>query len=251
MPDQSREQQEPFSPMTLPTFALIAATILVAAFVQGSTGLGFALISAPVIGMVQPLLLPVFLLVQMIPLNGYISWRERHAMDKSGVTWISAGRAVGTFGGLGILFLVTAHQMSLLIGISTVLAAVATLLAPSFQPGRAAYVSAGLVTGVTETSTGIGGPPLALVYQHRPGPVLRSTVASCFVIGEVISLAILGLSGKVSQHQILTALALLPAVVLGALLSRMVHHRLDGKIVRYIVLGFAIVSGIAVTVQAL
>jgi uncharacterized membrane protein YfcA len=81
--------------------------------------------------------------------------------------------------------------------------------------------------------------------------VLRATVASCFVIGEVISLAILGLSGKVSQHQILTALALLPAVVLGAFLSRMVHHRLDGMFMRYVVLGFAIVSGIAVTVQAL
>jgi uncharacterized membrane protein YfcA len=172
-------------------------------------------------------------------------------VDQSGVTWISAGRAVGTFGGLGILLLVTAPQMSLLIGISTVLAAVVTLLAPSFQPGRAAYLTAGLVTGVTETSTGIGGPPLALVYQHRPGPVLRATVASCFVIGEVISLAILGLSGKVSQHQILTALALLPAVVLGAFLSRMVHHRLDGMFMRYVVLGFAIVSGIAVTVQAL
>jgi hypothetical protein len=29
-----------------------------------------------------------------------------------------------------------------------------------------------------------------------------------------------------------------------------VHHRLDGRIMRYVVLGFALVSGIVVTVQA-
>ena len=120
------------------TYAPIGLAVLVAAFVQGSTGLGFALISGPVIGMIQPRLLPVFLLIQMIPLNGYVTWRERHALDVPGTTWISLGRFVGTFGGLGVLFLVTEQQLNLLVGISTVLAVLTTLLAPSFQPGRGA-----------------------------------------------------------------------------------------------------------------
>jgi len=29
-----------------------------------------------------------------------------------------------------------------------------------------------------------------------------------------------------------------------------VHHRLEGKLMRYLILGFALVSGIVVTVQA-
>ena len=232
------------------TYVLIGLTVLIAAFVQGSTGLGFALISGPVIGMVQPRLLPVFLLIQMIPLNGYVTWRERHALDGTGTTWISLGRFVGTFGGLGVLFLVTEQQLSLLIGISTVLAVLVTLLAPSFEPGKRAFLAAGLVTGVTETSTGIGGPPLALVYQHRPAPVLRSTVAACFLIGEVISLVILQMSDSISADQLRTAVLLLPAVIVGALLSRLVHHRLDGRLMRHLVLGFALVSGVVVTVQA-
>jgi uncharacterized protein len=232
------------------TYVLIGATVLIAAFVQGSTGLGFALISGPVIGMVEPRLLPVFLLVQMIPLNGYVTWRERHALDGAGTTWISIGRFVGTFGGLGVLFLVTEQQLSLLICVSTVLAVLMTVLAPSFEPGRGAFLTAGLVTGVTETSTGVGGPPLALVYQHRPAPVLRSSVAACFLIGEVISVVILAVSGNISPDQLRTAFLLLPAVVVGALLSRLVHHRLDGRTMRYLVLGFALVSGAVVTVQA-
>jgi uncharacterized membrane protein YfcA len=103
---------------------------------------------------------------------------------------------------------------------------------------------------VTETSTGVGGPPLALVYQHRPAPVLRSSVAACFLIGEVISLVILAVSGSIRLDQLRTAFLLLPAVVVGALASRLVHHRLDGKVMRYLVLGFALVSGAVVTVQA-
>lgn len=232
------------------TYALIGAAVLVAAFVQGSTGLGFALITGPVVGMIEPGLLPVFLLIQMIPLNGYVAWRERHALDVAGTTWISLGRFVGTFGGLWVLFLVTERQLGLLIGVSTVLAVLATRLAPSFEPGKGAFLTAGLVTGVTETSTGVGGPPLALVYQHRPAPVLRSTIAACFLIGEVVSLAVLTLSGKITPDQVRAAFLLLPAVIIGAGLSRLVHHRLDGPLLRHLVLGFALVSGV-VTVQAL
>ena len=232
-------------------YAFMALTVLVGAFVQGSTGLGFALISGPVIGMVAPRLLPVFLLIQMIPLNGYVTWRERHALDGAGTTWISLGRLAGTFGGLGVLILVSEQQLSLLVGVSTVLAVLMTLLAPSFEPGKWAFLTAGLVTGVTETSTGVGGPPLALVYQHRPAAVLRSTVAACFLIGELISLVVLAVSDSISSDQLQTAFLLLPAVIVGALLSRLVHHRLDGRMMRYLVLGFGLVAGVVGTVRAL
>ena len=145
------------------TYALLGVTVLIAALVQGATGLGFALISGPVVGIVSPRLLPVFLLVQMIPLNGYVAWRERHALDGAGTTWISVGRFVGTFGGLGVL----------------------------------------------------------------------------------------AVSDSIGRDQLRTAFLLLPAVLVGALLSRLVHHRLDGRMMRYLVLGFALVSGIVVTVRAL
>ncbi|MBV9921100.1 MAG: sulfite exporter TauE/SafE family protein, partial [Pseudonocardia sp.] len=118
------------------------------------------------------------------------------------------------------------------------------------RAGQGRLPHRGLITGVTETSTGVGGPPLALVYQHRPAPVLRSTVAACFLVGEVISLAMLAVSDKVSADQVRSAVLLLPAVIVGALLSRLVHHRLGGRLMRYVVLGFALVAGVVITAQA-
>lgn len=48
----------------------------------------------------------------------------------------------------------------------------------------------------------------------------------------------------------MTTAWMLPFLAVGSFLSRYVHHRLDGPVLRYIVLGFAIVSGIIVIVQA-
>jgi uncharacterized protein len=220
-----------------------ALVVALAALVQGSTGLGFALIVGPVVGIFEPVLLPVLLLVLMIPLNLYVAWREREHVDGRGASWITVGRVAGALGGLWVLTAVPVSRLSLLIGISTVVAALAALVAPTFRPGRLAFVAAGLFTGVTETSTGIGGPPLALVYQHRPAPVLRSTVALCFVVGEALSLALLAANGQVHARQLHTALLLVPALGLGALASRWVHHRVDGPAMRVIVLTFALVSG--------
>jgi uncharacterized protein len=61
---------------------------------------------------------------------------------------------------------------------------------------------------------------------------------------------LLAVTDSVSRDQLRVAFLLLPAVVVGALLSRLVHHRLDGRVVRYLVLGFALVSGVVVTVRA-
>ncbi|MER1939872.1 sulfite exporter TauE/SafE family protein [Castellaniella sp. FW104-16D08] len=231
-------------------FMLIGLAVFTAAFAQGSSGMGFAMLSAPIVTLFAPGLIPVMLLVLMIPLNAYVGWRERAAIDWRGVKLISIGRFAGTFLGLWILLVVNLHQLSLLIGWSTLIAAIVALLSPSFDLGKKGLGLVGLITGITETSTGVGGPPLALAYQHKSGSVLRSTVALCFLVGEVISIVVLAIGGKVDAHTLLVSLQMLPFLVLGSYASKFVHHRLDGPLLRYLVLGFSSVSGIVVILQA-
>ncbi|MFD5567613.1 sulfite exporter TauE/SafE family protein [Streptomyces cadmiisoli] len=226
------------------TLAVLAVTVAVAAFVQGSSGLGFALIVAPVAGILDPGLVPVFVLASMIPLNAYVAWREREALDLRGAAWITGARLAATPGGLALLWLIPERDLGLFVGMATVLAAVVSLAAPAFSPGRAAYLGAGAVTGLTETATGVGGPPLALVYQHRPPAELRSTVAACFLVGEIASLALLHATGRAEAGNLGSAALLLPATAVGAWLSRLTHHRLDARRMRLFVLVFALISGL-------
>ncbi|ANJ11134.1 sulfite exporter TauE/SafE family protein [Streptomyces parvulus] len=230
--------------MSWPALAALAATVVVAAFVQGSSGLGFALVVAPVAGFLAPGLVPVFVLAAMIPLNLYVAWRERASLDLRGAGWITGARLAATPAGLALLWLIPERSLGVFVGGATLLAAVVSLAAPVFTPGRAAYVGAGAVTGLTETATGVGGPPLALVYQHRSPSELRSTVAACFLVGEVASLALLFATGKAEAAQLGWAVAVLPAIALGAWLSHLVHHRLDARRMRLCVLVFALVSGV-------
>jgi len=236
--------------LDLPALLLLSVVVFAAAFVQGATGVGFALIAAPVLGILQPTLLPVCLLVLMLPLNAFVAWRERDAIDRSGASWITGGRLLGTFAGLWVLVVLTVHQLALFVGLSTIAAALVTLVMPAFAPGRKAFVATGLVTGITETATGIGGPPLALIYQHQKAQVMRSTIAVCFLVGELISLAVLMAAGRVQGAQLLAAMLLLPALLLGVTSSRLAHRYFDGSLLRWFVQIFAIASGMVLVWRA-
>ncbi|MFI5972454.1 sulfite exporter TauE/SafE family protein [Streptomyces sp. NPDC051452] len=226
------------------TLAVLAVTVAAAAFVQGVSGLGFALIVAPVAGLLDPGLLPVFVLTAMIPLNLYVAWRERHSLDLRGARWITAARLAATPAGLVLLWAIPEGDLGAVVGAATVLAAIVSLVMPSFTPGPGAYVGAGVVTGLTETATGVGGPPLALVYQHRPAGELRATVAVCFLVGEVASLCLLFGAGRGRPADMGWAVLLLPALAGGAWLSRLVHQRVEAGRMRAFVLVFALVSGV-------
>ena len=230
--------------MSWQTLVLASAIVVVASFIQGSTGVGFALLVAPVLGLLAPALLPVAVLVLMLPLNAYIAWRERAALDFPSGGWISLGRLAGTFGGLWVLVALSARQLNLLIGWSTLAAVLATLVMPVFRARPAAFVTAGLITGVTETATGIGGPPLALVYQHHPVATMRSTIALCFLVGELMSLGFLWHAGRIGAEQLMGAAQLLPALAVGAFASVLVHHKVNSRALRTFVMVFSIASAL-------
>lgn len=236
--------------MTLGTWAILSLAVLVAAFVQGSSGLGFALITTPVIGLTDPGLVPVTTLLLMIPLNAYVAWRERGHIDRHGARWICLGRVPGTVPGLVLLAIIPLAHINLLVGVATVLAAVATLMAPAFSPKRGAFVAAGTITGVVETATGVGGPPYALVYQHHSAPVMRATVAFCFLVGELASLLVIAATGRMHSDQLTAALWLAPALVVGSVVSNLVHGKVRGPRVRIGIIAFSIVSGVTLLLKA-
>ncbi|MDB5896721.1 MAG: hypothetical protein JWP22_1109 [Ramlibacter sp.] len=236
--------------MTPDHLVILSVAVVFAAFVQGTIGVGFALIMAPLMGLLEPALLPVGVLALMLPLNLYVAMRERHAVDRTGASWITAGRVVGTAGGLWVLTALSASALGIFVGVSILAAVLATLAMPAFAPSRHALIGAGLVTGITETATGVGGPPLALVYQHQPPATMRATIAVCFLVGEVVSLVVLFLSGRVGAQQFIGAALLLPAVIVGAVLSRYMHLRVNGRFMRGFVLVFATVSAVVLLLRS-
>jgi hypothetical protein len=223
---------------------LIVLAVTAGGLLQGSTGVGFALVVSPVLAVLRPDLLPGCVLILMLPLNAYVAHREWRAIDWRGVSWITLGRCAGGVVGLSVLAVLSPAALRLFVGIATILTAFASMLSSRLTLRPTVLVGAGVITGVTETATGIGGPPLALVYQHQPGRVLRATLAVCFPLGQLLSLLLLAGSGRLSQGQLVTVVWLLPALTAGGLLSRWSHGRIDGRPMRLAMLAFALVSGV-------
>jgi uncharacterized membrane protein YfcA len=226
------------------TWSLIVVAVAAGGLIQGSTGVGFALVVSPVLALLAPELLPGCVLILMLPLNAYVARREWHAIDWRGVSWITLGRCAGGVAGLAVLALLSPSALRLFVGIATLLTAAGSMLSSNFQLRPTVFIGAGIITGITETATGIGGPPLALVYQHQPGRVLRATIAVCFLLGQLVSLLLLAINGRLDQQQFSAAIWLLPALAVGAIISRWSHGRVDGRPMRLAMLGFAIVSGV-------
>ena len=237
--------------MSLIAWGATAASVAVAAFIQGAIGVGFALIMAPVLAVTAPALLPGALLILMIPLNAYVAWRERTAIDRRGAAWVTLGRLVGTAPGGLVLTLLSPAALNAFIGATTIAAALATKFAPAFKPSAPTFVAAGLITGVTETATGVGGPPLALIYQHHAAATLRATIALCFLVGEIVSLVYLAFDARLGADHVLAAAYLAPFLAAGVVLSRLAHQRMDDALLRTFLLAFSIISGAFLIVRSL
>jgi uncharacterized membrane protein YfcA len=231
--------------VSLTVVAVLALAVACGALLQGSIGVGFALVVSPVMAVAAPSLLPGSVLILMLPLNAFVAWRERRWIDMTGTAWITFGRLGGAFAGLAVLTALPAGGLRVFIGFATILTVGASLMGGEFALTRPVFLGAGLITGITETATGVGGPPMALVYQYQEGSVLRATLAACFLIGEVVSLILLAVTGHLQSAQVETALWLLPALAIGALITRWFYGRLNGAPLRIAMLAFAMISGIA------
>ena len=75
----------------------------------------------------------------------------------------------------------TARELGVAIGVVVLVAVAVTWRAITVPVNRATLSAAGFASGITGTATSIGGPPIAIVYQHRPAREIRTTMAVYFL----------------------------------------------------------------------
>lgn len=233
-----------FSPHVLVIAWLVT---MVAAALQGTVGFGFALVSVPVLTVVDPSLTPIPQIIVTLPLTLYMAWRERGDLDVRGVGVVTLGRFPGV--ACGAWLLATASRR-VIDGIIATIALVAVLIIARARTVRrtlATQLVAGLFSGIGGTTSAIGGPPVALLYRDGSGPALRSTLAAIFSVGIVVTLSVLWATGQVHVHHARTAALLFPAVLVGTLVARPLSMRVEGEPLRRLVL---IVSALAAFVLA-
>lgn len=231
--------------------AVLAFVLVVGAAVQGLVGLGLGLVAAPVVTILDPALMPELMLVlaALLPLLTLVG--SHHDIDWRGLAWLLPARVPGTVVGVAFLAYFSDRYLGVAVGLMVLVAVVLSLTRVSVPVRPATLVAAGLVSGAAGTATSIGGPPVALLYQHRSSTQIRSTLAVMFTLGSAVSLVGLWLGGRFEERVLFLALLLTPCLAVGALLGIWVHGVVPDRGVRYGVLAVCAASAMVLLVRSL
>ncbi len=233
------------------TYAVIAVAVLVGATVQSAVGLGVGLVAAPVTALLEPDLMPGALLMVAVLMPCLTLVRDHHDIDWRGLGWSLPARLPGTLVGVWVVTTLTARELGIAIGIVVLVAVAVTWRAFEVPVNRATLSAAGFASGITGTATSIGGPPIAIVYQHRPAREIRTTMAVYFLVGAALSLVALLVTGDLTADQGLASLELLPFLALGTLLGAVARRSMPAHVVRPAVLLVSSASALVLLVKSL
>lgn len=217
--------------MDITTTVIIGmVVVLIAGFVSGLSGFGFALVGAP------PLLLlydpaAVVLFTKLLPLMTAViilvnTWDK---IDRRTVFGLLPAAILGAIAGLPLLTRVPAPLIALVAGVVVTGFALAVMRGwtPPGVTSAAATGTAGFTSGLLLTLTGQSGPPVILLLTGRgfaPQP-FRATAAGYFFLTNIIGLLVLVLGRAVDRADAMDALMLLPAAALGAIAGQFMSKR--------------------------
>lgn len=230
--------------MTVHEVVVVVAVVALGATLQGTVGFGMNVLAAPVVVQIEPDLVPGPLLLAALGLTSMAALRERTTLDLRGAGWIVAGRVPGSVLGAVAVAILSTRGLSLALAVVVLGAVVASASGVSVPQTRTTMASAGVVAGFSSTTTAVGGPPIALVLQSRPGPELRSTLGAIFGVGVVMSIATLALTGEFGTRDLELGAVVAPAAVAGFAVSGPLRPHVDRGRTRTAVL--AVSAGAAV-----
>jgi uncharacterized protein len=192
-----------------------------------------------------PMLLAAMLLVVLV------AFREREHIIARDVALGTAGRMLGTIPAALAIEALPAHIYDLAFAAIVLFGVVLSASGVHVARTGLNVVVAAILSGFAGTISSIGGPPMALVYQHERGPSVRGTMSSIFVAGTIIAIAGLWWAGRFGLVELALGAILTPAVMLGFAISRYTAVWLDRRHIRPAILAVSAASALVILARAL
>lgn len=225
--------------------------ILIGSFIQSAIGFGLAIVAAPLLFLISPNYVPGPIVIVVLFLSSINAYKYKATVSFRGLGYAFLGRIPGSILGGLLLYYVDAKLLSLWIGIVVLLAVGVSLLPFRIEPNNTRMTLAGFFSGLLGTSSGIGGPPMALLLQHQEANLIRANLSAFFVVSCLMSLAAQIPAGYMSMSHFYLSLPLLPASFIGYLVAMKVVDRINKETIRKVSLVVCTISGVAAIVLAL
>ena len=238
-------------PLTLSDTLIVCVIMTVGAMVHGSIGFGLALVVVPLLILINPIMVPGPVIFSVLILSILISYKNRDAIDLSGLRSAIIGRIPGAIAGATVIAVLPTTILSITLGGLVIVAVVISAIGFRIRPTSLNLFFTGILSGFMSATTSMGGPPMAMVYQHETAKRLRGTLGGFLLVGTVISLGALHIAGKFGRVELVVSITMLPGILLGFLISLDISRALDKRYFRPGILTFSFLMATIVIIKNL
>ena len=233
---------------------MVAVAVFAAITAYMVAGFGFALLAMPLMTFAIPVEEAVVVAVLLaIMSTGHQAITHRAHVRRPLATRLVLSSFAGMPLGLVILNVVEDQTLKLVLGVGVIVATALLVRDVTLEHvGPRLDYAMGFVSGVANSSIGTNGPPLVFDLQSRrlAPDEFRGTIATVFVLGNLFTLALFVVDGKVDTDGLRAAAVAFPAWLAGALVGRSLQPRVPAHLFRRLVLGLLLLTGVATIATA-
>lgn len=211
------------------TWLICAVALFVGCTIQASVGFGMALIAAPIIVMVAPEWIPYIMAIMAMTVSISTAWDQRRDIEWRKMTSPLLTRIPGTIVGTWLLTIMSVAFLQIAIAVMVLLTVFSSLWLKPFQSTNTSLGIAGFLSGITGTTTSIGGPPMALVMQHSEGATTRANLSIFFVYSCIISIIGYEIAGLMTAATWAVGISLTPMALLGFWAGKHLQKYVDNR----------------------
>ena len=232
-------------------FYIIFILIIFGAIAQSAIGLGFG-IPACFLVLLEPSMVPSCIILMGTFLafsNALLSLKDIIKVD---LIYAYFGRLIGSFMAMPLIFLTLGTKNYLIIfGTLLLVATYMSIKKWNIVANKKNITIAGTISGLMGTLTGIGGPPMALVYQNSSARKVVATLNMFFGVGALFSVILFVYYDLINLPEVMKSIYLSPALIIGTYIGRreMVKKFVD-KNLKNLIIAVCFVSAFVIILDA-
>lgn len=237
---------------SLDFYLIVLFLIILGAITQSAIGIGFG-IPAGILVLLEPSMVPscIILMGSFLALsNAMLSYKDIIKVD---LIYSFTGRVIGSILAMPLIFLTLGTDYYLIVfGVLLLIATYLSAKKWNIVATKKNITIAGTASGIMGTLTGIGGPPMAIVYQNSSAPKVVATLNMFFGIGALFSVLLFVYFDLINLPEVMKSIYLSPGLVIGTYIGRRgIVRKFVNRNLKNLIIAVCFISALVIILDAI
>ena len=237
---------------SLDFYIIVLFLIILGAITQSAIGIGFG-IPAGILVLLEPSMVPscIILMGSFLALsNAMLSYKDIIKVD---LIYSYTGRIIGSILAMPLIFFTLGTDYYLIIfGVLLLIATYLSAKKWNIVATKKNITIAGTASGLMGTLTGIGGPPMAIVYQNSSAKKVVATLNMFFGFGALFSVLLFVYYDLINLPEVMKSIYLAPGLVIGTYIGRRkIIREFVNRNLKNLIITICFVSAVVIILDAI